>query len=282
MALNYSLSGDPNKTKVDYGNLSGSGIWNAIGSGLGLVGEIGSAFGKNARANAYNDFQDTQYKNELALWNAKNAESSRINQYRINSWALQNEQIIGGYNRRVDMYNLGKQTFAKNIKNVQRKLERDYFNENINIRRLYGDIDLNNFEELKAMIAKQGTVNNEQTGVSAHRNEMMAENEYLQAGALAQGRQKKQLIENYTAAMFDKQVAASNTQTQLWASLGLPPQQPTLLPPPPFTGGPMTAPMRGPRAQGFGAGDVLKIGMNTASTVAGFYGTPSNFMRKLA
>ena len=54
------------------------------------------------------------------------------------------------------MYNIGKQTFAANIKNIQKKLERDYFNENINIRRLYGDIDLNNFEELKAMIAKQG------------------------------------------------------------------------------------------------------------------------------
>ena len=268
--------------ETDYSRLSGSGTWNAISGGLGLVGDIAGAFSKNAQANAANAFADARHKSQLSLWAAKNAENSRINKYRINSWALQNEQIIGGYNRRVDMYNLGKQTFAKNIKNVQRKLERDYFNENINIRRLYGDIDLNNFEELKAMIAKQGTVNNEQTGVSAHRNEMMAENEYLQAGALAQGRQKKQLIENYTAAMFDKQVAASNTQTQLWASLGLPPQQPTLLPPPPFTGGPMTAPMRGPRAQGFGAGDVLKIGMNAATTVAGFYGTPGNFMRKLA
>ena len=125
-------------------------------------------------------------------------------------------------------------------------------------------------------------VNNEQTGVSAHRTEMMAENEYLVPAAIKDGRAKKQLIENYTAAMFDKQIAASNTQTQLWAQLGLPPQQPTLLPPPPFTGGPMTSPMRGPRAQGFGWGDALKIGLNTAQTVAGFYGAPSNFMRKVA
>lgn len=274
-------AGDPNKTVLDYGNFSKSGVWNAIGGGLGLVGDIAGAFSKNAQANAANAFADARHKSQLSLWAAKNAENSRINKYRINSWALQNEQIIGGYNRRVDMYNIGKQTFATNIKNIQKKLERDYFNENINIRRLYGDIDLNNFEELRAMIAKQGTVNNEQTGVSAHRNEMMAENEYLVPAAIKDGRAKKQLVENYTAAMFDKQIAASNTQTQLWAQLGLPPQQPTLLPPPPFTGGPMTSPMRGPRAQGFGMGDALKIGLNTASTVAGFYGAPSNFMRKL-
>ena len=275
-------AGDPNKTVLDYGNFSKSGVWNAIGGGLGLVGDIAGAFSKNAQANAANAFADARHKSQLSLWAAKNAENSRINKYRINSWALQNEQIIGGYNRRVDMYNIGKQTFATNIKNIQKKLERDYFNENINIRRLYGDIDLNNFEELRAMIAKQGTVNNEQTGVSAHRNEMMAENEYLVPAAIKDGRAKKQLVENYTAAMFDKQIAASNTQTQLWAQLGLPPQQPTLLPPPPFAGGPMTSPMRGPRAQGFGMGDALKIGLNTASTVAGFYGAPSNFMRKLA
>lgn len=273
--------GDPTKAVLDYGNFSKSGIWNAIGGGLGLVGDIAGAFSKNAQASAANAFADAQHKSQLSLWAAKNAENSRINQYRIKSWALQNEQIIGGYNRRVQMYDIGKQTFAKNIKNIQQKLERDYFNENINIRRLYGDIDLNNFEELKASIAKQGTENNEQTGVSAHRNAMMKENEYLVPASLAEGRTKKQLAENYSAAMFDKQIAASNTQTQLWAQLGLPPQQPTLLPAPPFTGGPMTSPMRGPRAQGFGWGDALKIGLGTASTVAGLYGTPSNFMRKL-
>ena len=266
--------------ETDYSRLSGSGTWNAISGGLGLVGDIAGAFSKNASARAQNAYNKAKHKNDLAIWHAKNAETARTNQYRLQSWELQNNNLIAGYNRRVDIWNLGKETYDTNIANIQNKLDQDYFYENVNLRRLYGDLELNNFEELKEFIAKQGTVNNEQTGVSAARNELMAENEFLYKDA-GNKRQMRQLVENYEAANMTRQITASNQQANVRARLGIPPTQPTLLPPPPMSGGPWTSPMQAPQAQGFGWGDALKIGINTASTVAGFYGSPSNFMQKV-
>ena len=89
-------AGDPTKTAIDYGNFSKSGVWNAIGGGLGLVGDIAGAFSKNAQASAANAFADAQHKSQLSLGAAKNEETSRINQYRTKWGALKNEQIMGG------------------------------------------------------------------------------------------------------------------------------------------------------------------------------------------
>lgn len=263
-------------------SLTGAGMFNAAAGGLGLLGDVAGLFQKNAQADATDRWNKQAYKNDLAIWHAKNAESMRANDYQIKSWAFKNNNIIAGYNARTEAWKQQAEVYHLNIKNVDNKVAQDYFNDGVNLRRLYGDVDLNQFEEQKEFLRKLGTTNNEQVGVSVDRQEMMDEND-MTVGQENQGnRMKDQAVENYQALGAQRQLEATNTKNNMWARLGLPPTKPQLLPEPPMISNSMASPMRAPRAQRAGWGDVLKIGMNAATTAASFMGSPGNFMYRQA
>lgn len=257
--------------------LNAAGYLRGAAGILDVAGQVGGLFAKNAQADATDRWNKQAFKNDLAIWHAKNAESMRANDYQIKSWAFKNNNIIAGYNARTAAWKQQAEVYHLNIKNVDNKVAQDYFNDGVNLRRLYGDVDLNQFEEQKEFLRKLGTTNNEQVGVSVDRTEMMDENDLTVGQVNEGGRMKDQAVENYQAIGAQRQLEATNTKNNMWARLGLPPTKPQLLPEPPMISNSMASPMRAPRAQRAGWGDVLKIGVGALGMGGDFMGNRSNF-----